>query len=165
MIRAALGDSQYWSEREAKDRQWMERASNLLAQPSANPVYRAQFAFDFAKDHLRAAVRTYSQGDSVCAMAAYLSGALEAWEMSNAVADELCAENKLETCRDWRFELTDLNHYIWCFWLVGLALALSIPRAQWLRLVGNRKAAPSVTPKPSKNCDPLHNVPSALRII
>ena len=135
MIRATLGDQQYWNDRKAKDLLWMERASKVLAQPSANPLYRAQFAFDFAKDNLRAAVRIYSRGDNVAEMAAYFSGALDAWELSNAVADEVCAQNKLQTCRDWRFELTDLNHYIWCFWLVGLALALAVPRLQWLRLV------------------------------
>ena len=135
MIRATLGDEQYWSDRKAKDLQWIGRASKTLAEPSANPAYRAQFAFDFAKDNLRAAVRTYSRGDNVAEMAAYFPGVLDAWELSNAVADKFCAENTLQTCRDWRFELTDLNHYIWCFWLVGLALALSVPRAQWLRLV------------------------------
>ena len=135
MIRATLGDEQYWSDRKAKDLQWIERASKTLAEPSANPAYRAQFAFDFAKDNLRAAVRTYSRGDNVAEMAAYFPGVLDAWELSNAVADEFCAENTLQTCRDWRFELTDVNHYIWCFWLVGLALALSVPRSQWLRLV------------------------------
>lgn len=129
MIRATLGDGQYWRDRKAKDLQWIERASKTLVEPSANPAYRAQFAFDFAKDNLRAAMRTYSRGDNVAEMAAYFPGVLDAWELSNAVADEFCAENALQTCRDWRFELTDVNHYIWCFWLVGLALALSVPRA------------------------------------
>ncbi|PHS30847.1 MAG: hypothetical protein COA95_08005, partial [Methylophaga sp.] len=33
------------------------------------------------------------------------------------------------------FSLPNLNHYIWCFWLVGLALLLDIPDTQWQRLL------------------------------
>ncbi|WP_080942475.1 PoNe immunity protein domain-containing protein, partial [Pseudomonas fluorescens] len=54
---------------------------------------------------------------------------------SNRTSEVICAENNLQTCRDWTFELTNLNHYIWCFWLVSLALVLEIPDDQWLRLV------------------------------
>lgn len=135
MIRAPLGDKQYWDGREAKDLQWIERVSQTLSQPSANPVYRAQFAFDFAKDNLRAAIRVYSRGSPVASMAMYFPAIMDAWELSNRESDTICAENALQTCRDWTFELADLNHYIWCFWLVSLALALEIPDDQWRRLV------------------------------
>lgn len=37
--------------------------------------------------------------------------------------------------RSWVFDLHNLNHYNWCFWLVGLALSLNIPDAQWQRLL------------------------------
>ncbi|MBC3375935.1 DUF1911 domain-containing protein [Pseudomonas sp. SWRI92] len=135
MIRAPWGDEQYWSGRETKDLQWIERTSKILSEPSANPIYRAQFAFDFAKDNLRAAIRVYSRGGDVAEMATYFPGVLDAWEISNRTSDEICAENNLQTCRDWTFELSNLNHYIWCFWLVSLALVLEIPDDQWLRLV------------------------------
>lgn len=135
MIRAPLGDKQYWDDRQVKDQQWIERANKILAEPSANPVYRPQFAFDFAKDNLRVGIRIYSQGGNVLEMASCFPGLLDAWELSNRASNEVCAQNNLQTCRDWVFELTDLNHYLWCFWLVGLALALDIPDDQWLRLV------------------------------
>ena len=135
MIRAPWGDEQYWNGRETKDLQWIERTSKILLEPSANPIYRAQFAFDFAKDNLRAAIRVYSRGGDVAEMATYFPGVLDAWEISNRTSDEICAENNLQTCRDWTFELSNLNHYIWCFWLVSLALVLEIPDDQWLRLV------------------------------
>ncbi|KHK63832.1 PoNe immunity protein domain-containing protein [Pseudomonas frederiksbergensis] len=135
MIRAPWGDEQYWNGRETKDLQWIERTSKILLEPSANPIYRAQFAFDFAKDNLRAAIRVYSRGGDVAEMPTYFPGILDAWEISNRTSDEICAENNLQTCRDWTFELTNLNHYIWCFWLVSLALVLEIPDDQWLRLV------------------------------
>lgn len=107
MIRAPLGDKQYWDGREAKDLQWIERVSQTLSQPSANPVYRAQFAFDFAKDNLRAAIRVYSRGSPVASMATYFPAIMDAWELSNRESDTICAENALQTCRDWTFELAD----------------------------------------------------------
>ncbi|WMN17981.1 DUF1911 domain-containing protein [Pseudomonas piscis] len=135
MIRAPLGDKNYWDKRRAKDLEWIERASKILAEPSENPIYRPQFAFDFAKDNLTSGVSGYSQGGSVLEIITYFPRLLDAWELSNRVSAEVCAENGLQTCRDWVFELADLNHYIWCFWLVGLALALELPDDQWLRLV------------------------------
>ncbi|WP_289141309.1 PoNe immunity protein domain-containing protein [uncultured Pseudomonas sp.] len=135
MIRAPLGDKQYWEGRESKDQQWIERARKLLAEPSANPVYRPQFAFDVAKDSLTSGIRAYSQGRNVVEIATCFPLLLDAWEMSNSAAHEVCAQNNLQVCRDWTFELTDLSHYIWCFWLVSLALALQIPDDQWRRLV------------------------------
>lgn len=135
MIRAPLGDKQYWDDREAKDLQWIERASKILAEPSANPIYRPQFAFDFAKDNLISGIRVYSQGGDILEISTHFPRLLDAWELSDLASAEVCAENNLQTCRDWTFELTDLNHYIYCFWLVGLALALEIPDDQWLRLV------------------------------
>ena len=135
MIRAPLGDKQYWEGRESKDQQWIERARKLLAEPSANPVYRPQFAFDVAKDSLTSGIRAYSQGRNVVEIATCFPLLLDAWEMSNSAAHEVCVQNNLQVCRDWTFELTDLSHYIWCFWLVSLALALQIPDDQWRRLV------------------------------
>ncbi|WP_155401968.1 PoNe immunity protein domain-containing protein, partial [Pseudomonas fluorescens] len=101
MIRAPWGDEQYWNGRETKDLQWIERTSKILLEPSANPIYRAQFAFDFAKDNLRAAIRVYSRGGDVAEMPTYFPGILDAWEISNRTSEVICAENNLQTCRDW----------------------------------------------------------------
>ncbi len=60
---------------------------------------------------------------------------LDAWELSNQLSAEVCREHDLKTCRDWDFSLTNLNHYNWCFWLVGLALVLGIPDDHWRRLL------------------------------
>jgi hypothetical protein len=55
--------------------------------------------------------------------------------LSNRLSDEICKEHNLQTCRDWDFNLSNLNHYNWCFWLVGLGLCLEIPKDQWQRLL------------------------------
>lgn len=51
-------------------------------------------------------------------------------------------DEELAACKDdhpdpraWVFELSSLNHYNFCFWLVGLALSLEIPDDQWQRLL------------------------------
>jgi hypothetical protein len=135
MIRDSVAGVNYWRERVAKDLAWVEKAEKLLSEPSQNPVYDPQFSFDLSRDILRLILRRYSQGDSVSDMGQLFPKLLDAWELSNDLADEVCAEHNLKTCRDWVFDLSDLNHYIWCFWLVGLALVLRIPDDQWGRLL------------------------------
>lgn len=135
MIRDSVAGISYWRERVAKDFAWIEKAEKLLSEPSQNPVYDPQFSFDLSRDILRLILRRYSQGDSVSEIGQLFSQLLDTWELSDDLADGVCAEHNLKTCRDWVFDLSDLNHYIWCLWLVGLALVLHIPDDQWNRLL------------------------------
>ncbi|WLG53004.1 PoNe immunity protein domain-containing protein [Pseudomonas sp. FP1742] len=135
MIRDSMANISYWRERVAKDVVWIKKAEKLLSEPSQNPVYDPQFSFDLSRDILRLMLRRYSQGDPVPEIKQLFPKLLDTWELSNSLADGICAENHLKTCRDWVFDLSDLNHYIWCFWLVGLALVLQIPDGQWGRLL------------------------------
>ena len=84
---------------------------------------------------MRLILRRYSRGDAITELAQHFTGLLNAWELSNRLAEAICQEHGLKTCRDWTFSLSNLNHYNWCFWLVGLALALEIPNEQWQRLL------------------------------
>ncbi|OEC32525.1 protein of unknown function [Pseudomonas cuatrocienegasensis] len=135
MIRAPIGEVTYWDK-------WVEhsegRTKKMLAalgQPRKTPVYDPQYSFDAAFEHLRLIFERYSRGDPIRELDQHFSGLLDAWELSNRLSDEICAEHNLKTCRDWTFELPNLNHYNWCFWLVGLALALEVPDEQWQRLL------------------------------
>lgn len=136
MIRAPMGDRAYWDEWTAFSQHRIDSILDDLSRPSGNPVYRAQFVWDLSKDYLRLMLRRYSRGDSVRELSQHFLGLLDAWDMSNRLAEEICTQHDLETCRDWEFSLTNLNHYNYCFWLVGLALALEIPEDQWRRLLG-----------------------------
>lgn len=107
----------------------------MLKAPSANPIYDPQFSFDLSKYWANLALRRYSRGDPIRELGQHFPGLLDAWELSNKLAEEICREHKLATCRDWVFKLSNLNHYNWCFWLVGLALTLEIPDDQWQRLL------------------------------
>ena len=136
MIRAPWGDQTYWERWTQFSTENVNKDLQQLEQPSKNPVYRPQFAWDLSQSGIfRLILRRYSRGDSISELARHFPGLLDAWELSNKLAAEICAEHKLKTCRDWTFDLANLNHYNWCFWLVGLALALDIPDDQWQRLL------------------------------
>jgi len=157
MIRAPMGDTTYWSNRVTKDIEWISTAKKLLAEPSKNPNFDPQFAYDLSKDIFRFILCRYSRGDRVTELAQSFPGLLDAWELSNKLAAELNTQLKPDEGWDhrhlltapqpsdnprshndpraWVFDLANLNHYIWCFWLVGLALSLEIPDEHWQRLL------------------------------
>lgn len=157
MIRAPMGDMKYWDKRVQKDIDWQSRVTQLLSEPSKNPAYDPQFSYDFSKDFCRLILLRYSRGDPIHELSQHFPGLLDAWELSNKLANELNAQLKPgqgwdhrqlliapqisddvrshSDPRAWIFKLSNLNHYNWCFWLVGLALALAIPDAQWQRLL------------------------------
>ena len=135
MIRAPMGDEAYWDKRTEFLARAIREKLTLLTQPSVNPIYDPQYTLDLSRYNVNLALRRYSRGDPIRDLAGHFPGLLDAWELSNKLATEICREHKLATCRDWTFELANLNHYNWCFWLVGLALALDIPDDQWQRLL------------------------------
>ena len=135
MIRDSIGGEGYWDKWTKHSEENLTKNLEQIKAPPGNPVYRPQFVWDTSREILRLMLRRYSQGDSVSAIGQLFPQLLDTWELSNDLADGVCAEHNLKTCRDWVFDLSDLNHYIWCFWLVGLALVLHIPDDQWNRLL------------------------------
>jgi hypothetical protein len=135
MIRAPIGNHKYWGK-------WTEFRSETIKdeqltfqRPSGNPVYRPQYVLNHLQHRLHYILSLYSFGTPIRELAQHFAGLLDAWELSNRLSDEVCKEHNLQTCRDWDFSLTNLNHYNWCFWLVGLGLCLEIPEDQWQRLL------------------------------
>lgn len=135
MIRAPMGDPAFWNKWGEFRLKTIEDEEITFQTPSANPTYRPQYVLNNVHHRLRYLLSLYSSGAPIHSLAQHFPGLLDAWELSNRLSDEVCQENKLQTCRDWDFSLTNLNHYNWCFWLVGLALALEIPDNQWQRLL------------------------------
>lgn len=135
MIRASVGNYDYW-------KKWIDYGAgrlikewSLIRAPSQNPVYDPQYTFDTGLGEARLLIRKYSSGTPIRELPQHFPGLLDAWELSNRLSDEVCKEHNLQTCRDWDFSLSNLNHYNWCFWLVGLGLCLEIPEDQWQRLL------------------------------
>lgn len=157
MIRAPWGDQAYWDMRVGFDSEAVGNSWTLLGQPSKNPAFDPQYSFKLAERYLRLILRRYSRGDSIRDLGQHFTGLLDAWELSNKLADELNHQLKPgqgwdhrhlamapqvsdnarahTDPRAWIFRLDNLNHYNWCFWLVGLALTLEIPDDQWQRLL------------------------------
>lgn len=157
MIRAPWGKKEYWDLRVEFDKEVVSENWILLKQPSKNPAYDPQFSFNLSERNQRLILRRYSRGDPIRELSQHFPGLLDAWELSNQLAAELNAQlepgqgwdhRHLLTApvvsddqrshtdpRAWVFKWSDLNHYNWCFWLVGLALALEIPDEQWQRLL------------------------------
>lgn len=135
MIRAPIGDKEFWDK-------WNKfRIETILDEeltfktPSQNPIYRPQYVLNNVLHRLRYMLSLYSAGHPIPDLAQHFPGLLDAWELSNRLSDEICTQEKVSSCRDWDFNLSNLNHYNWCFWLVGLALTLEISDDQWQRLL------------------------------
>jgi hypothetical protein len=135
MIRTPIGDRKYWDGRAEKFEETVFEFKTITETPSLNPTYEPQFQLNLAGLVLRLILIRYSRGDPIRDLPQRFPDLLEAWELSNRLSDDVCKEQNLQTCRDWDFSLANLNHYNWCFWLVGLALALEIPDDQWQRLL------------------------------
>ncbi|GGP25033.1 hypothetical protein GCM10010971_08520 [Silvimonas amylolytica] len=74
----------------------------------------------------------YSRGDEISELAQYFPPLLDAWEESVLLGKDVFSPEQQNRRRAWK---GNLDHYVVCFWLVGLALALEIPDAQWERLL------------------------------
>lgn len=135
MIRATSGNQAYWDKWTKFRLETILNEESIFLTPSENPIYRPQYVLNNVQHRLRYILTCYSAGVDIAALPQYFSGLLDAWELSNRLSDEICKEHKLTTCRDWDFSLSNLNHYNWCFWLVGLALCLEISEDKWQRLV------------------------------
>ena len=135
MIRAPFGDKHYWEERVANRWVSIEMAEEQLKKPSGAPTYRAEYAWGLTEDHPRQTLTQYSRGDAISQLYNPFPKVLDAWEMSNRAAETIRRDHGLEKCRDWDFQLGNLEHYNWCFWLVGLAMVFHVPDKQWARLL------------------------------
>lgn len=156
MIRAPFGNKQYWDNWISFIETNIQKNLEQLKKPSGNPRYRPQFVFDSSFEYLDIMLRRYSRGDNITELPQHLSGLIDAWELSNKLADELKATlephqgfdlrhlaiiaisddpRAHNDPRSWVFSLSNPNHYNWCFWLVGLALLLDIEEDLWQRLL------------------------------
>lgn len=135
MIRAPLGDAQYWEERVANRWNSISLVEEALTKPSGNAAYRAEFVWGLTQDHPRQTLSQYSRGDAIATLYNPFPKVLDAWELSNREAEFIEREYQPKHIRAWEFRLDYLEHYNWCFWLVGLALVFEIPDEQWQRLL------------------------------
>lgn len=132
MIRAPIGDLTYWNETagflvaDVADRQ------KTLEESAGNSPHEPQYRFNLTKQYWHLLISAYSRGDPVGDLAKYFPLLLDAWEQAEALGKQVWTEQQQYTRHAWA---VNLDHYIVCFWLVGLALSLEIPDEQWRRLL------------------------------
>lgn len=132
MIRASFGGNEYWNARVKYNETWISDITEALKEPSGDPSYRPHFVFQLAQEYWHQILRRYSRGDDIKELAHYFPPLLDAWEESERLGRDVFTEQQQYTRHAWK---VNLDHYIVCFWLVGLALALDIPDEQWQRLL------------------------------
>lgn len=132
MKRDPRGSIAFWDKWIAFFSKSIQESWERLAQPAGDPGYRPQYAFELAKDHYELMLRRYSRGDESDQLPQYFLGLLDAWEESDRLGKEVWDEKVQYARHSWRL---NIDHYIRCFWLTGLALLFNIPDEQWHRLV------------------------------
>lgn len=132
MIRAPLGDQNYWDKACDFWQYSINRSKEILKTPAGDPSYEPQYLFEVVKDNYQCILSRYSRGDPISELLPYFDPLLAAWEASEALGQSVWSEQQQYTRHTWA---VNLDHYIVCFWLVGLALALDVSDAQWQRLL------------------------------
>jgi hypothetical protein len=132
MTRAKMASEAYWN-------RWIEfresdiaDCESIILLPSENKDYRPQFIFNLAIKYLELMICKYSRGDDLRELSAYFTPLLNAWEKSIVEGEEIFTEMQKISRREWA---GNLDHYIICFWLVGLAIMLDVSAEVWSRLV------------------------------
>lgn len=135
MIRAPMGDRHYWEKTVKNGWNSILMAEDQIKKPAGAPAYRAEYVWGLTKDYAELTLIQYSRGDAIGTLYNPFPKVLDAWELSNREAEFIEREYKPKHIRAWEFRLDYLEHYNWCFWLVGLALIFEIPDEQWQRLL------------------------------
>ncbi|ALI08791.1 MULTISPECIES: PoNe immunity protein domain-containing protein [Pseudomonas] len=132
MIRAPLGGSRYWSEWVEYGDESIVNALKTAAKPAGDPDYAPQYVFIIAQKHWHQILRRYSAGDPIADLSRYFPGLLDAWEEAERLGAAVWTQDQQFTRHSWR---VNYDHYITCFWLVGLGLSLNLQDDQWKRLL------------------------------
>ncbi|MCY4744780.1 DUF1911 domain-containing protein [Pelomonas sp. UHG3] len=132
LIRAPLGNPQYWRHWHQYRLGAIEKGWQIIAQSGANPSYEPQYLAVQAQRHWELMVFLYSAGAPIRDLAPWFDGLLHAWEQSQALEPSVYSPEVVHSRRTWSI---NFDLYGECMWLIGLALALEIPDAQWQRLL------------------------------
>ena len=132
MIRDVRGTREYWDEWVGYADSRFREIAAIRNTPAKNNGYEPQYVFQIAQKNWHQILRRYSRGDAVTELAQYFPPLLDAWEEAERLGNPVWTPEQQYSRHAWA---VNLDHYIVCFWLVGLALALEIPEDQWRRLI------------------------------
>lgn len=132
MIRATKGDQHYWNEWVDYRKKRLDEMRGKSKSPAGDPTYAPQYMFELAKNHWHLMFCLYSRGDAVQDLAALFEPMLDAWDESIRLGQTVWSPEQQFRRQTWT---VNFDHYIVCFWLVGLALSLEISDQLWTRLI------------------------------
>ncbi len=132
MLRDAMMPAPWWDKWIQFDLDEVAVRREDLKSPSMNPEYRPQFVFGMVNAHLSVTLRRYCRGDPVRELGQHVPPLLDAWEEAERLGASIWTPEIQHSRHAWT---VNLDHYIRCFWLTGLALALDLPEGDWQRLV------------------------------
>ena len=115
----------------ASEREIALRRTDLMSS-SGDPSYRPQFVENLSRAFLTLLFRRYCRGDPIRNLLQYIDPLLDTWEEAERLGQGVWTEAQQHSRYAWS---VNLDQYIRCFWLVGLALALDVPNSQWMRLL------------------------------
>lgn len=132
MMRDVLGTIDYWNKWiDFVERRELEMLE-ISKSPQGNPSYRAQYIYEISGHCYEQIFRRYSCGDPISELTQYFPKIIKYWEEAENLGRDVWSDSIQYTRHAWK---VNLDHYMICFWLVGLALALNIPEDQWKRLL------------------------------
>jgi hypothetical protein len=132
MIRDSVKPKAWLDQRIAYEDGALLRFIEEAKKPSGNPSYEPQFVYKISQKYLSLLLLKYSRGDDVANIYTEYPNIIKYWERSENLGQSVWNEQQQYSRHAWK---VNLDHYITCFWLTGLALALEIPDDQWQRLV------------------------------
>jgi hypothetical protein len=132
MIRDSQGSISYWDNLVDFQITDISNMYQRIKEPSGDSSYWPQYLFELVKENWHLIFCRYSRGDAIVELAQYFPKIIDAWEESERLGKDVWTEQQQYTRHAWK---VNLDHYIVCFWLVGLALALKVPDDQWQRLL------------------------------
>lgn len=122
----------YWDEWISYEEGHIPEMWKVLREPGGDSRYAPQYAFEIFKASYELMLMRYSRGDAVSELKPMFFGLLESWEESERLGREVWDEKTQHIRHAWA---VNLDQYIRCFWLTGLALALNISEQNWRRLL------------------------------
>jgi len=132
MMRDALKDDAWFDQWIGYDIERLKKMMVIRESPPGDKNYEPQYVFEIANKNLHLLLSRYSRGDAIGELSEYFVPLLDAWEEAERLGQAVWSPEIQITRHSWK---VNLDHYIDCFWLVGLALALAIDDAQWQRLL------------------------------
>ncbi|WP_343722110.1 DUF1910 domain-containing protein, partial [Herbaspirillum seropedicae] len=132
MTRAPFCDEAYWNKWIHFGGESIADQLDRLGRPSGNPSYRPQYAFTIVSNYLELMLMHYSRGDSAEVVTQHLPDLISAWEEAERLHLEILSSEDYWRKFNWS---TNLDHYIVCFWITGLALCSPLGEDGWKRLI------------------------------